>query len=163
MNICRTWFFWPAKFIHQNQVIACILTGAKEHRIQVCVVSLCELFVSNLTIECSDGGRGAVGELLAAPAHVGKPRVRAGVRNGVSASLQDTGALLMWASQLEMSWGLFCLYVCYLDQHVSWQINDSCVPPLKKNVLLVGIELSQTKLCLEIVVITESYCLLPLP
>lgn len=42
---------------------------------------------------------------------------------------------------------------------VSWQIDDSRVPPQKKNVLLVGIELSETKLCLETSGISGSYCL----
>lgn len=53
--------------------------------------------------------------------------------------------------------------MCYLYQHVSWQISDSCVPPQKQKVLLVETELSKTKLYLEIVVISEStaffYCL----
>lgn len=53
VNICRTGFFWPAKFIHQNLVNAFILTGAKQDRMQGCGFFVCELFASKLTIGSS--------------------------------------------------------------------------------------------------------------
>lgn len=91
VNIYRTCFFWPAKFIHQNLVAAFILTGAKEPRIQVCGFFWSDLFVSNLTIKHSltepvlqwrCGGAACSGHCGGfSSAHVEKPRVRTGVRN----------------------------------------------------------------------------------
>lgn len=68
----------------------------------MCGFLVCELFVADLTARCNRGQQcrsGAVGELFAA--RVGKPRARAGVRNGVSALLQGAVALTMCASELE--------------------------------------------------------------